>query len=208
LRHTPLGSGAPGSTGQQVPSRLGSAHDTHGPSQATLQQIPSAQKPLTQSEPCSHLDPFMRRPQLPISHWCPLTHWVLEVQWSWHIPVLGLQEDGTQMTVAPGTQRPAPSHDCKPTTASPSHVPGLHIVPATCFRQPPAPSHLPSSPQSFASVATHAFSVRGFPPGSMPTQTPTESSAVQVMQAAVQAELQHTPSTQKPLAQSLAQAHA
>ena len=151
----------------------------------------------------------MRRPQLPISSHCrPLTHWAFDVHLSKQDPVLGLHDDGTQMTVAPGLQRPMPSHECMPTTASPSQVPGLHIVPAACFRQPPAPSHVPSDPQSLAAVATQALAVRGLPPGSMPMHVPADSSAVHVIQPAVQAVLQQTPSTQKPLAQSPAQAQA
>jgi hypothetical protein len=82
LRQMPFGSAVPSLTGQQVPSRLFSAHDTHGPSQATLQQTPSAQKPLTQSSFCWHLAPFMRRPQLFPSHCRPLTHCALDVQCS------------------------------------------------------------------------------------------------------------------------------
>jgi hypothetical protein len=172
-----------------------------------LQQTPLAQKPLTQSAPVAHFAPFMRRPQLPVSSHCrPLTHWAFDVHLSKQAPVAGLHEDGTQMTVAPGLQRPMPSHECMPITASPSHVPGLHIVPAACFRQPPAPSQVPSCPQSLAAVATQVLSVRGLPPGWMPMQVPADASAVQVMQPSVQAVLQQTPSTQKPLAQSPAQA--
>ena len=112
------------------------------------------------------------------------------------------------MTVAPGLQRPMPSHENVPTTASPSQVPALHIVPGGCLRQRPAPSQVPSRPQPLAAEATHVLAVRGLPPGWMPMHMPADSSAVQVMQPSVQAVLQQTPSTQKPLAQSAAQAQA
>ena len=122
--------------------------------------------------------------------------------------MLGLQDDGTQMTVAPGLHRPMPSHECMPTTASPSQVPGLHIVPGGCLRQRPAPSQVPSRPQPLAAEATHVLAVRGLPPGWMPMHTPGDSSAAQVIQPSVQVVLQQTPSTQKPLAQSPAQPQA
>ena len=124
--------------------------------------------------------------------------------------MVGLQEDGTQMTVAPGLQRPAPSHANKPTTASPSQLPLLHIVPATCLRQPPAPSHLPSRPQVLRGGGdTRAVALRGLPPGrDADADARRFLGAVQVLQPSVQAVLQHTPSTQKPLAQSVAHVQA
>ena len=112
------------------------------------------------------------------------------------------------MIVAPGLQRPAPSHTCAPTTASPSQLPALHGVPAAYLRQPPAPSQVPSSPQVLAMLAAHVLAPRGLPPVSMPTQVPADASAAHVMQPSVQAVLQQIPSTQKPLAQSLAHAQA
>jgi len=204
----PFGSGAPDSIGQQVPRRVGRTHETHGPLQAALQQTPYAHDPLAQSASWAHVAPFIRRPQLPAWHCRPLTHWPFDVQPSKHTPVPGLQENGTQMIVGPGLQRPSPSHTCAPITASPSHVPDLHDVPAMCLRQPPAPSHVPSSPQPLAGPATHVLAARGLPPASIPTQTPGDPSDAHVMQPAVQAALQQTPSTQKPLAHSAPQPHA
>src|SRR5215213_3559059 len=49
--HTPCRSGLPTGTGVHWPILPGSAQLTHGPLQATLQQTPSAQKPLSHSPP-------------------------------------------------------------------------------------------------------------------------------------------------------------
>ena len=73
--HIARGSGAPSSTGQQVPTRPGAAHETQPPSQVTLQQTESAQKPDAHSVPAAHFAPFIFLPQLWLSHWCPVTHW-------------------------------------------------------------------------------------------------------------------------------------
>ena len=58
------GSGAAGSTGQQVPVRPASAQDTQPPSQATLQHKPSAQNVEAHSTPVAHFAPFSFLPQL------------------------------------------------------------------------------------------------------------------------------------------------
>jgi hypothetical protein len=71
---------ASASSGQQVPSRPIRLQLRHGPLQATLQQTPSAQKPEAQSSGFWQAAPFMRGPQLPLTHWWPLTHWLLVVQ--------------------------------------------------------------------------------------------------------------------------------
>jgi hypothetical protein len=77
---TPLASGRSASTGQQLPSRDGSAQETQGPSQATLQQTLSTQKPDRQPSLLVHLAPFKAFPQLPLpSQVCPSMHWVLAV---------------------------------------------------------------------------------------------------------------------------------
>ncbi len=161
------------------------------------------QKPLAQSLLWSHLAPFMRPPQLPPTHCRPLTHWALVLHSSKQAPVVGLHENGTQMSVAPGLQRPAPSHANEPTTASPSQLPLLQSVPTTCLRQLPAPSHLPSRPQVLAAVAAQVVALRGLPPAAMPTHDPAFPGAEHVLHPSVQAVLQHTPSTQNPLAQSV-----
>ncbi len=95
-----------------------------------MQQILSAQKPEAQSPFALHVAPFILRPQLAFTHCWPLEHWFVCVQASKHAPVAGSHEKGTQMTEGPGRQRPRPSHERAPTTASPSHIPLPHWVPA------------------------------------------------------------------------------
>ena len=72
--HMARGSGAPWSTGQHVPARPGKPHDTQPPSQATLQQMESAQNPDEHSSPPAHFAPFIFLPQLAATHWWPETH--------------------------------------------------------------------------------------------------------------------------------------
>src|SRR5262245_63786647 len=112
------------------------------------------------------------------------------------------------MRVAPGLQWPAPSQAYEPTTASPSHMPDLHIVLTGHLRQPPLPSHLPSVMQVDIAVVGQVVASRGAVPVGRITQVPGELVAAQVLQPSVQAALQQTPSAQKPLAHSPPQLHA
>jgi hypothetical protein len=199
---TARGSGTPWSIGQQVPRRPGSAHDTQPPEQATLQHTPSAQKPEAQSALALQLAPFIFLPQLAFTHCCPPAHWLVWVQVSKQAPVVGSHENGAQMIVGPGLQRPRPSHERAPTTASPSHMPFPHSVPAAYLRQAPAPSQVPSKPQVAVSAAGQVDWSRGFEPAGMKVQVPMEPAALHVLHDSVQAALQHRPSTQKLLVQS------
>jgi hypothetical protein len=104
------------------------------------------------------------------------------------------------MRVDPGLQWPRPSHANDPTTASPSQVPGLHVVFSGYLRHPPAPSHFPSVPQLDTGIVAHVVVSRGESPALRITHIPSVPAALQVLQPSVQAPLQHTPSTQKPLA--------
>src|SRR4051794_31854943 len=105
----PRASAAPTSTGQQVPTRWSRLQATQPPWQATLQQTPSAQKPLAHSAPPVHVAPFIFGPQLPPTHWWPLEHWELTLQVSKQLPVAVLQVNGAQISVGLGLQRPLPS---------------------------------------------------------------------------------------------------
>jgi hypothetical protein len=110
--------------------------------------------------------------------------------------VIALHENGAQMTSGPGRQRPAPSHERAPTTASPWHMPWPHCVPAVKRRQAPAPSHVPSQPHVVGSAAGQVEASRGFAPAERKVHVPIEPGALQVLHDSVQAELQHRPSTQ------------
>src|SRR5690242_4690117 len=192
----PRGSVLSASIGQHTPSRPVSLHDRQGPWQATLQQTPSAQKFDAQSSFTRQGAPFMRLPQLPFTHCWPKLHWLLLVQVSAQLLVAGSHVNGTQMTVEPGLHLPAPSHAYEPTTASPSHVPGLHIVVTGYFWQPPSPSHRPFVPQVDSDILVQADESRGGSPAERGTHVPSAAVDPQVLQPSVQAVLQQTPSTQ------------
>src|SRR5262245_23786326 len=104
------------------------------------------------------------------------------------------------MRVDPGLQCPRPSQENEPTTASPSQVPGLHSVFSGYLRQPPAPSHFPSVPHVETADIEHVVVSRGESPALRITHMPSVPAALQVLHPSVHAPLQHTPSTQKPLA--------
>ena len=107
---------------------------------------------------------------------------------------------------APGLQVPEPLQVDGACAVALEQLAARHWVPATCFRQAPAPSQVPSSPQVDGLLAPH--SSRGLVPGSAALHVPRLFVAAQVLQLPVQAVLQQTPSTQKPLPQSPATAQA
>lgn len=86
-----------------------------------------------------------------------------------------------------------------PSTASPWHVPGLHSVPRGYFRQAPLPSQVPSRPQVPAVVAGHTEESPGCAPAGTGEHSPRELAKLQAMQVSPHEDVQHTPSTQKPV---------
>ena len=89
LRQIPCGSGAPAATGAHIPMLPTRPQLSHGPLHATLQQIPSTQKPLVQLSPREHgmvilgrHDPFVQR--------IPSMHCASLVQAMKHVPEAGL----------------------------------------------------------------------------------------------------------------------
>jgi len=63
-------------TGEHVPTLLGSLQDSHCPKQPELQQTPSAQKPLSQSEGAVHASPMrptLKNSTLPVSECVNIT---------------------------------------------------------------------------------------------------------------------------------------
>jgi hypothetical protein len=206
--HTARVSGLPWSMAQHVPKRPGSAHDRQPPSQATLQQTSSAQNPETHSSPEAHFEPLGFLPQLPFTHWCPVPQSPLCAHVSKQAPVAALQPYGAQMKAGAGRQRPPPSHTWAPTTAPSSQRPLPHDVPAWCLRHAPAPSHVPSSPHVIGSDAAHVFASRGFVPDGTKMHVPMAVAAEHVLHVSLQALLQHTPSMQWLLVQSVSQPQA
>ena len=137
----------------------------------------------------------------------PAAQSVFDVHVVAHLLVAESQLNGAQIVAGPALHRPSPSHTSMSLTAAPSQVPGLHTVPAGCLRQCPCPSHVPSRPQVDAGVAAQADRSSGTPFATK-EQMPGALAALQVLHVSVQALLQQTPSTQKPLWQSPAQPHA
>jgi len=111
-----------------------------------------------------------------------------------------------QEVFAPGLHVPEPLHVDAACAVALEQVAARHTVPATCLRQAPAPSQKPSSPHVDGALAEH--SARGSVPASAALHVPRLFVAAQVWQLPVQAVLQQTPSTQKPLAQSPVTVHA
>jgi hypothetical protein len=74
-------------------------------------------------------------------------------------------------------------------------------------RQAPAPSHVPSQPHVAGGVDGQKVGVLGAAPAGLYTQMPGASPRLHVAHSPVHALSQQTPSAQKPLAQSPADAH-
>ena len=106
---------------------------------------------------------------------------------------------GAQIVAGPALQRPCPSQTLTPMTAAPAHVPACRRVPATCWRQAPLPSQVPSRPQLDVGAPGRRVGVRGAPPAGTTAQMPGEPWTLQAGKSPLQAVLQQTPSTQKPL---------
>ena len=73
------------------------------------------------------------------------------------------------------------------------------------MRQPPLPSQVPSRPQEEAGPWGQTLATLGATPSATSEQTPGADGVLQDLQVSVQALLQQTLSTQKPLAQSASQ---
>jgi hypothetical protein len=109
------------------------------------------------------------------------------------------------MVVGPDTQVPS-EQTLAPTTELPWQVPGTQTLPSTNLRQPPAPLQVPSRPQVTGSSATHCPGLRGNSPAGTGLQVPLLLATLHAWQVPLQALLQQTSSTQKPLPHSSLQA--
>jgi hypothetical protein len=181
---------------------------THEPRQPVLQQTPSAQKPDAQSVFFAQIAPRGLGPQLPLTQTTPATQSSSDLHVVTQAFFDGSQSNGAQIVAGPDLQRPRPSQTSTSTTAASWQEPGLQIVPATWLRQAPLPSQVPSSPHVDTSAAGHAVGWRGALPAGTKEQMPGAPCTSHDLQASVQALLQQTPSTQKPLPQSALQPHA
>ena len=89
-----------------------------------------------------------------------------------------------------------------PTTVLPWQVPAPQDVLSGYLRQPPMPSHRPSRPQVEGSCSGHWLSSAGGMPAGTGAHMPALPGTSHFWQVPLQALLQQTPSTQKPLPHS------
>jgi hypothetical protein len=180
---------------------------TQAPRQPTLQHTPSVQKPDAQSVSFEQTAPRGFGPQLPFTHLTPATQSPSERQVTVQVLLPVSQLNGLQIVAGPGRQRPSPSQTLMSTMADPSQRPGLHDVPAGWLRHAPPPLHVPSNPHEDAAEAAHVPS-RGLTPSGTNAHVPSDPGTLHALHVSLHALPQHTPSTQKPLAQSASQPHA
>jgi hypothetical protein len=205
--HSPRGL-VPAAALMHVPTEPTSPQVWQVPPQALLQQTPSTQKPLAQSPAVLHATPFCScGTHRPAAQWLPAVQSLFEPQLVAHAAVAHMN---APQELVPGVwQTPRPLQVLAGWYVEPVHEEPMHVVPITCRRQAPAPSHMPSRPQVDASSAAHSLS------GSVPPTTGRHRpsawavfAAAQAAQASPQVDSQQTPSTQLPLAHSTAEAHA
>jgi hypothetical protein len=117
------------------------------------------------------------------------------------------QSSGAQFTLPRSAHAPAPSQVFGFCDLFLLQVAGKHSVPATQWRQAPAPSQAPSVPQLAAGVALQR-PWGSEPPAATLAQAPTKPGTLQAWQTPQDADPQQTPSVQLPLSQSVPAAHS
>src|SRR5947207_3617281 len=168
------------------------------------QQIPCWQKVELHSAPLPHVAPIGFLPQLPAMQLVGGTQSASLAQMTMHLPSLP-QVNGAHDCAAGPAHVPSPSQRAAAFSIVPVQVCDAQTVPEAYLRQAPVPSQTPSVPQLCAPMSSH--SLRGSVPRSASMQVPTAPCRAQVRQASVQALSQQTPSTQNPLAHSVASRH-
>jgi hypothetical protein len=193
-------------TGRHTPASF--AQLWQAPQLAAPQQVPSTQvNPAAHSFVPLHADPCGFSPHVitpPIDvHDVPALQsadWVAGVQLVLHVPLAASHTKFPQLTAAPvGQAAPVPSQVAAfvPDDAPAEQVAARHTEPARHFRQPPLPSQKPSLPQLETSAALQRPSGSAAPSGSG-EHVPGEPASAQLAHTPSHAELQQTPSTQKP----------
>ena len=150
--HIWRGLAAPAATFLQIPGDEESAQERQGPSQASLQQSPSVQKPLLQSVAAPQVCPIPFSPQLMVAtvQVCPSAQSASAAQVALHRPLT--QPKGLQLIAAPGWQVPRPSQVPARVRTAALQTAGVQSVLAAYIAQAPLPSQTPLSPQLVASV--------------------------------------------------------
>src|SRR5258708_26927864 len=129
------GSAAPGAAFLQIPGVAASVHERHGPSQASLQQTPSTQKPLSHSVAALQVWPVPFRPQLilVVSQLLPGAQSPLTAQVALQRP--SLQPKGSQRMVPADWQTPLPSQALARVSVGPLQAAARQTGPAASRAQ-------------------------------------------------------------------------
>lgn len=183
---------------EQVPSAVASAHVLQVPLHAVSQQRPCAQKPELHSAAAVHVAPIGLSEHVVPLQMFGATQCASIEQVFLQMPIVVSHWNATHDWFVVVAQAPEPSHSRGGEYVDPVHDAATHCVPATCRRHAPAPLHVPSLPQVVAAAAGHWLAATGGSPADTGEHVPV----LHVMHVPVHAELQHTPPTQKPDAQS------
>jgi hypothetical protein len=172
------------------------------PQLEVLQQVPSTQLPEPHSPPALQAAPSAFLPQVPPPH-TPTAQSLSVEQRSRQVFPFGSHLNGLQDWLPLAGQNPLPlQKEAGESSAAPAgQEAARHRVLVPHWRQPPAPSQRPSLPQ-LLSAAGAQLAWGSAPPAGTFSQRPCDPGNAQLLQRSPQAELQQTPSTQKPEAHS------
>ena len=121
----------PAAAGVQVPTEPARLQAWQVWVQALLQQTPSTQLPLAQSDALPQATPWARLGRQEVaSQKNPVRHWASRGAGGAARPVLS-RTTGAQLRVPPGLQVPAPSQVLAASSVDPVQLPGAHSLPAT-----------------------------------------------------------------------------
>jgi hypothetical protein len=142
---TSAGSGESFATFAHTPIDPASAQDLHDVLHAVVQHTPCAQMPEPHSEPSEQKAPIGFTPHVRLVQKVPASQFASAVQASKQR--LPLQAKGEQAIEGGAEHRPVASQVASGVNTPAVQLSDAQLVPTRCFRQPFAPSHLPSVPQ-------------------------------------------------------------
>jgi hypothetical protein len=185
----------PDGRGVHVPAADRSAQLRHAPPQVSLQHTPSVQKPDAQAAAVVHAPPFVRRPQLLLTHAMPGAQSAFVAHVVLHEP--DAHAYGGQSITPGGLHEPCPSHVPAVLSRVPAHDGSTHTVSGPYFEHRPKPSHVPVSPHFAVPLSLQTPRGSGLP-RSMGQHVPRRPVWLHDTHAPWHATAQHTPSVQKP----------
>jgi len=173
------------------------AHERQVPVHAVAQQIPCAQKPELHSGAVVQVAPLGFLPQLIVMQVFGARQSAVVAHVVRHAPLVPHRNGSQPDDAEAGRHSPMPSHVRAGVSVEPVQVAAMHTVPAACWRQVPAPLHMPSLPQVIAAAATHwvAGTSGGIPAG-IGVHVPAVAARLHDWHAAEQPVLQHRPCSQ------------